>query len=421
MISFAVKGGSSSNLIMMKHRMVRPQSGRQISEVGSLVDLQSYHAEKDWELSEPHAAPRSCDPSLAALRQNEHLICITDRIQEYEKYPFVDCEDILNQILQSITKGDSVLVIGEPGIGKRTLSLGLARKFAALREKSASIKSVHHRDVYTLSLGSSFWSRPPGEDVTDIQDNIREVFRLVEAAGPEKIVLCIDDIDIVSFIDDLVKNRASSDSQMSTESPQEEGCSEHIPSAENMLRTLLFSKKVLCLCTCIKAAYNRMIRSDTFYDEKFTKSFRVLYMKEPDAKESLRIVRAHRKRIECEYGVIILDESLRAAVSHANRYITHRVMPDKALELICDGCRVALQMAGEEEARWSQDETNLNGPYHSRRASSASLTEPPVVLCRYVIDSLITKWCGFSEDQLEKSLRTDGLDKRSDRSDVQQI
>lgn len=399
----------------MKHGPSLPQSRGQISEIGSIVDLQSYHAGKDRE-SDKHMSPRASDPALNLLRQNKHLICITDRIHEHDLFPFEGCEDILDQIIQSIAKGDSVLVIGEPGIGKRTLSLGLARKFATLRETDGPTTSVHHRDLYTLSLGSSFWNLPSGEDVVKIQANVVEVFRLVEAAGPEKIVLCIDDIDILEFIDDLVKEQMRNGSHISTEPPREKLSSDPSTSAENMLRELLFNKKVVCLCTCIKSAYERMIETDTFYDEKFTKSFRVLYMKEPDTKESLSIVRAHRKRIEREYGVIILDDSLRAAVSYANRYITHRVMPDKALELTCEGCQVALQSAANEEVD-SQPGSDMNGKLQSRREVSSNQIETPVVLRRYVIDSLITKWCGFSEQQLEASFRMDLLDNQPNRGE----
>lgn len=335
------------------------------------------------------------DTALSVLHENEYLVCISDRVNEFERYPFEGCEDIMEQVMKSISRGDSVLVVGEPGRGKRTLSLGVARKLAALRETADSQKAIYSCDVYTLSLGSSFWNRTTQEDISEVQEHIREVFCLVEAAGPEKIVFCIDDVDILSFVDDLAKEQPSGWSgSLATSSGSGQDVSDVAMSTENMLRYLLFNRKVVCLCTCIRGAYQRLIHSDTFYDEKFTETFRVLYMPEPTVEQTLQIVRAHRTRIEAEFGVILLDETLRAAVAYAKNYLTHREMPESTLDILYEASRAAVQESLREELVSSQ---------------GSGGTQMARVVGRQFVDSQISKWCGYSAEQLELCLVKEGM------------
>lgn len=336
------------------------------------------------------------DTALSVMHENEYLVCISDRVNEFERYPFEGCEDIMEQVMKSISRGDSVLVVGEPGRGKRTLSLGLARKLAALRESADSQKSIYSCHVYTLSLGSSFWNRTTQEDISEVQEHIREVFRLVETAGPEKIVFCIDDVDILSFVDDLAKEppRSGRSGSPTTTSGSGLDVLDSAMSTENMLRYLLFNRKVVCLCTCIRGAYQRLIHSDTFYDEKFTKTFRVLYMPEPTVEQTLQIVRAHRTRIEAEFGVVLPDETLRAAVAYAKNYLTHREMPESALDILYEASRAAVQEGLRDDL------------VSSPESGSAQTAK---VVGRQFVDAQITKWCGYTNEQLQLSLVKEGI------------
>lgn len=346
--------------------------------------------EKTKRRERPRTRASSASAALTILHENEYVVCISDRINELEKYPFEGCEEILEQIMKSICPGESVLVVGEPGRGKKTLSLGLARKFDELQQSDAE-NPIYARKVYTLSLGSSFWNPTTQDDIGEVQEHIREVFRLVEAAGPDKIVLCIDDVDILSFVDDLAKEQnVHSGSHLTTSGAGQDGTD---MSTENMLRYLLFNRKVVCLCTCIRGAYQRLIYSDTFYDEKFTKTFRVLHMPEPSVTQTLQIIRAHRKRIEAEFGVVLLDEALAAAAAYAKNYLTHREMPESALDILHEASQAARRECLKDEGLRSQ-------------ASGGAPTA--TVVGRTFVDEQITKWCGYSGEQLDTVLSKEG-------------
>lgn len=332
--------------------------------------------------------------ALARLHRHEYVVRISDRIDDHTRYPFRGHKQLLDVVLQSITHGDSVLLVGEPGIGKRTMSLGLARRFSALR-RSHPGDPVFSRDVYTLSLGSSFWNGAQDEDIRDIQDSIRRVFRLVEEAGPEKIVFCIDDIDVLSFVDRLVKETGT-DALGTGELARDMNGS--TLSAENMLRFLLFGKKVLCLCTCIKDAYIRLQRSDTYYDEKFTKSFRVLHMPEPTVELAKDIAFAHRDRLEADHSVTIPDESVDAAVIYGNMYITHRALPESALDLLHEASKRACTTRTENLNRSSGEKDVAD-----IRTQLEQLNLHPVVH-KYFVDRLVKEWCGVSQTQLDRCI-----------------
>ncbi|PXF40491.1 Chaperone protein ClpB [Gracilariopsis chorda] len=293
-----------------------------------------------------------------------YVYCISHRVGELEQFPFEAYDDVIDETLKAICNGNSVLLVGEPGIGKRSLSLGLARRLASLRKESGN--PLYSRTVYTLSLGNYFWSGGGSNNIKEMQQNVRNVFSLVEEAGPEHIVLCIDDIDILGFVDRLV-NETGEASQ-----------SKQLFSLENTLRFLLFDKKVLCLCTCIRSAYKRLIDSDTYYDEKFTKAFRVIHMKPPNASVSLQILKAHKSRIEVENNASITDEAVVSTVHCADRYLSHRAMPEKAIDVLSAACSLV----------------RTNKCKNTEPDKSSSSTE--VVVDRKDVESLIHAWCGVT-------------------------
>lgn len=307
------------------------------------------------------------------LRAHPFLSCISERVPDALNYPFVGHEHLLDQTLLSISRGDSVLIVGEPGIGKRTLSLGLARRLAHLCQIRGP-NPVYSRTVYALNLRESFLSAPHAY-AHDVQETIRDVFRLVEEAGPERIVFCIDDIDILSFIDRLAR-----------EQPSTQSSSDGVLSTENMLRYLLFSKKVLCLCTCIKSAYQRLKESDTYYDEKFTDTFRVLHMQPPSPSHTRAILFEHKRRLEEQQRVLLPDDTIIAAQAFARRYISHRAMPEKAIDLLHQASDAAVCELRQE---------------HSEADS--------IVVERIYVDKLIRKWCLVGEEQLQECLHDESL------------
>lgn len=321
------------------------------------------------------------DP-FTRLHKHDHLICISDRVDQKLIFPFIPEGSLLDNVVDTILNGTSVLVVGEPGIGKRTLSLGVARRFHQMRQSGVS-NAVASRKVYTLSLGRGFWTQAQGAAVTAMQNKIRQVFRIVEQAGPEKIVFCIDDIDVLNFVDTLVMKQRRRERPLAVRD-----ATEPILSTENMLRFLLFSKKVLCLCTCIQAAYQRLVALDTYYDEKFSESFRVFHMAQPTIPHSMKVVLAHHERIEAELDVIIQPDAIRASVAHAITFLAHRNMPEKALDLLYEASATAVQKV--------ESAADSFGPH-------TDVENGRPVITRAHVNSLIREWCGVGDRRLRQS------------------
>ncbi|KAI0564820.1 AAA lid [Gracilaria domingensis] len=304
--------------------------------------------------------------AFSKLLTYPYVYCISDRVKDKVLFPFEGYDGTIDETLHAICNGNSVLLVGEPGIGKRSLSLGLARRLASLKEDSGN--PIYTRTVYTLSLGNYFWSGG-SEDAQQMQRNISEVFSHVERAGPEHIVLCIDDVDILGFVDRIVNERTKSNTEQNP------------ISLENMLRFLLFDKKVICLCTCIRSAYKRLIESDTYYDEKFTKSFRVIHMKPPNVPTSLRVLAAHKDRIEKERNVALSNDAISAAVICADRYITHRALPEKAIDVLSEACNIARSI--RSKSCEGHDDPDITVSVEQRD-----------------VEHLIYNWCGVTVQQL---------------------
>ena len=329
----------------------------------------------------PQMKHSSLDPSIK-LHNHQYVVCISGRVEDYAEFPFEGREDILYQTLYSISKGDSVLLVGEPGIGKKTISLGLARMLDAFKKSNPS-DQVYSRTVYTLTLGHSFQNSAIGEHATQIQENIREVFRLVEQVGPEKLVLCIDDLDVLNFIDRRVKESTSSEMAKTGEIVRD--ITDPSISTENMLRFMLFNRRVICLCTCLESAYERLRRSDTYYDEKFSESFRVLRMKPPSVSQSVRMIYAHKVRLQSRYACTITNEAIDASILYAVKYISHRPLPEKALDVLIESCKAAKQ--GNDNS-----------------ASSSNTVLPQVEVQQQNVSQIVKKWCGVNDSQLQECL-----------------
>lgn len=317
-------------------------------------------------------APRGGDSEeVRQLHAHDYLISISDRVEQTAAYPFVADAPLVKSVVDTLLSGTSVLLVGEPGIGKRTISLGVAR---ALHARGGPTPRV-----YTLSLGREFWSTTEGESIAAVQNEIRLIFQLVQRAGTERVIFCIDDLDVLNFIDRLVLRERPLAVRDVTEP---------LLSLENMLRFLLFSRRILCLCTCIRAAYERLKDSDTYYDEKFSKSFRVIPMAPPDRARATVITAAHAPRIETGLHVVLNPGVVEAAVAASDKFLTHRSMPEKAIELVQECAERAIV-----EAEGSGSGSGSDAGDRDRAATR-------IVVSIDHVTNLIHHWCGINSDEV---------------------
>ncbi|MEO0835396.1 MAG: ATP-dependent Clp protease ATP-binding subunit [Cyanobacteria bacterium J06642_3] len=221
------------------------------------------------------------------------------------------------QILGRRTKNNPILV-GEPGVGKTAIAEGLAQRIV---EGDVSFlladKEVISLDMGSLLAGTKFRG--------EFEERLKAIVDEVRAAG--NIILVIDEIhNIVGA-----------------------GAMGGAMDAANMLKPALARGEIQCLGSTTLDEYRQYIERDAALERRFQK----VMVGEPSVEDAIAILEGLRKTYEDFHKVKYTDEAIETAVTFAERYITDRFLPDKAIDLIDEaGSRTHLNhclQQGKEE------------------------------------------------------------------------
>ena len=204
------------------------------------------------------------------------------------------------QILQRRRKNNPVL-IGEPGVGKTAIVEGLAQRIEAGDEVPDGLRG---RRVLTLDIASMLAGAAyRGEFEKRLKAVLAEIAR-----HRDKYVIFIDELHILVGA----------------------GASEGTVDAANMLKPALARGELRCIGATTLAEYRKYIEKDAALERRFQH----LQVLEPDNAAAVSILRGLADRYMAHHGVRITDPALVAAVELAARYISDRLLPDKAIDLI---------------------------------------------------------------------------------------
>ena len=206
------------------------------------------------------------------------------------------------RVLSRRTKNNAVL-IGEPGVGKTAIVEGLAQRII----RGDIPKNLECRliglDMGALVAGAKY----RGEFEERLKAVLNEV---VEAEG--KIVLFIDEIH-------LVLGAGKSDGAMD---------------AANLLKPLLARGQLRCIGATTLTEYRQHVEKDPAFERRFQQ----VYVSEPSVADTVSILRGIKNKYEAHHGVRVTDGAIVAAAQLSNRYISHRKLPDKAIDLVDEAC-----------------------------------------------------------------------------------
>lgn len=237
--------------------------------------------------------------NLTAASRESRLDPVIGRSEEMER---------VMQVLSRRTKNNPVL-IGEPGVGKTAVVEGLAQ--AIVRDDVP--ETLKDKQLYTLDLGALVaGSRYRG----DFEERLKKVLKEIRTRG-----------DIILFIDEIHTLVGA-------------GAAEGAIDAASILKPMLARGELQTIGATTLDEYRKHIEKDAALERRF----QPIQVDEPSVEDSVAILRGLRDRYEAHHRVSITEEALQAAATMADRYISDRFLPDKAVDLIDEaGARLRIQ------------------------------------------------------------------------------
>lgn len=220
------------------------------------------------------------------------------------------------RVLSRRTKNNPVL-IGEPGVGKTAIAEGIAQRIVRGDVPDSLSARIYSLDMGALIAGASYQG--------EFEERLKSVLNEVKE-NQDKIILFIDEIHLV-----LGAGRSGSGAM----------------DAANLLKPLLARGEMRTIGATTLEEYRKYVEKDAAFERRF----QPVQVKEPSVPDCISILRGLKDRYETHHGVRIADAALVLAAQLADRYITGRFMPDKAIDLVDEACantRVQLDSRPEQ-------------------------------------------------------------------------
>src|SRR2546429_1264494 len=226
---------------------------------------------------------------------------LTQGAREGKLDPVIGREKEIERVMQVLsrrTKNNPVLV-GEPGVGKTAVVEGLAQKIV----KAEVPETLKDKQLYTLDLGALVaGSRYRG----DFEERLKKVLKEIRTRG-----------DIILFIDELHTLVGA-------------GAAEGAIDAASILKPMLARGELQTIGATTLDEYRKHLEKDAALERRF----QPIKVEEPTVSHTIEILKGLRDRYESHHRVTITDQALVAAANLADRYISDRHLPDKAIDLI---------------------------------------------------------------------------------------
>jgi len=225
------------------------------------------------------------------------------------------------QVLSRRTKNNPVL-IGEPGVGKTAVVEGLAQAIV----KNDVPETLKDKQLYSLDLGALVaGSRYRG----DFEERLKKVLKEIKTRG-----------DIILFIDEIHTLVGA-------------GAAEGAIDAASILKPMLARGELQTIGATTLDEYRKHLEKDAALERRF----QPIQVKEPSVAHTIEILKGLRDRYETHHRVSITDGALAAAANMADRYVSDRFLPDKAIDLIDEaGSRLRIKrMTAPAELREFDD------------------------------------------------------------------
>jgi ATP-dependent Clp protease ATP-binding subunit ClpC len=236
---------------------------------------------------------------------------LTQAAREGKLDPVIGREKEIERVMQVLsrrTKNNPVL-IGEPGVGKTAVVEGLSQRII----KGEVPETLKDKQLYTLDLGALVaGSRYRG----DFEERLKKVLKEIRTRG-----------DIILFIDEIHTLVGA-------------GAAEGAIDAASILKPMLARGELQTIGATTLDEYRKHLEKDAALERRF----QPIQVGEPSLAHTIEILKGLRDRYEAHHRVTITDAALVAAATLADRYISDRFLPDKAIDLIDEaGARMRIR------------------------------------------------------------------------------
>jgi ATP-dependent Clp protease ATP-binding subunit ClpC len=235
----------------------------------------------------------------------------TQSAREAKLDPVIGREKEIERVMQVLsrrTKNNPVL-IGEPGVGKTAIVEGLAQQIV----RGDVPETLKDKQIYSLDLGALVaGSRYRG----DFEERLKKVLKEIRTRG-----------DIVLFIDEIHTLVGA-------------GAAEGAIDAASILKPMLARGELQTIGATTLDEYRKYVEKDAALERRF----QPIQVAEPSIAHTIEILKGLRDRYEAHHRVTITDAALVNAAQMADRYISDRFLPDKAIDLIDEaGARLRIR------------------------------------------------------------------------------
>ncbi|KAJ3302161.1 hypothetical protein HDU76_005569 [Blyttiomyces sp. JEL0837] len=258
---------------------------------------------------------KSAEGTYEAL--SKYAIDLVSLAREGKLDPCIGRDDEIRRVIRVLarrTKNNPVL-IGEPGVGKTAIVEGLAQRIVRKDVPESLQGKLYSLDMGALIAGAKYRG--------EFEERLKAVLKEVKDAEGG-IILFIDEIH-------LVLGAGKTDGAMD---------------AANLLKPMLARGELRLIGATTLSEYQKYVEKDAAFERRFQQ----VLVTEPSVESTISILRGLREKYENYHGVKIQDAALVTAATLADRFITNRFLPDKAIDLVDECCAsVRVQLDSQPE------------------------------------------------------------------------